>query len=411
MRRKIAILLTIAVVGGACSKKDLLGEGSTAQDAAKRPSAERCGIILKAPADGVKISGSTVLLADKSASSFTRPNSDHRQDWLGKLGAHVPTNGTDLVAMGLFGGTVDWKFQKVTPGRSNDAARTQNDLDDARDCLIGDMADAIKSPPTKPQTDVLRALAEGAVYVKDRPGAKSLYIATDGLSNTGCADLRGADIGDLSAIPAMVSACEPELPKLGKDFTVHFLGIGNAAEGWSDIKTPQRTWLVTLWKALCDATGANCSEPQSAKPDSVADDNAALLSDEDVTMPKIIKTPGNPTVLTVPASLLFDTDSYTLATGRSQDALDEVFKLLGALKYSRIEVAGHTDSTGTPEHNRTLSRQRADTVAGELLSRSFHNIEPKGYASTRPACPEFTNGQPDRAGMACNRRVEIIVYS
>ncbi|MFI5916298.1 OmpA family protein [Dactylosporangium sp. NPDC051541] len=282
------------------------------------------------------------------------------------------------------------------------------------------MYDAAHSPVVKPQTDVLRALAEGAVYVKaqvgtqatDQPVPKVLYIATDGLSNTGCADLRGAAIGDLSAIPAMVTACKPELPELDTSYTINFIGIGNAGDGWPDIKTPQRTWLVSLWKALCEATKATCTEPASAKPASAVATGMELLADADVLMPQISIKPGNPTVLSIPAPLLFDVDSYQLANGRAQDALADAVKFLRTVAYSRVVVAGHTDSTGTPEHNRTLSEQRANAVADALRAQQITNISAAGHASSQPACsPEYTNGQPDREKMACNRRVEIIVYT
>ncbi|MFI5915685.1 hypothetical protein [Dactylosporangium sp. NPDC051541] len=135
MRRILLLMLLILVLAtSGCSI--LIGDdSSTAQDA-KRPPAERCDSLMKKPATGVKISGATVLLADDSASSYTRPNTDHHQDWLDALSAHLPGNGSDLVAMGFFGGAVDWKVTKVTPGKSTDSSRTRNDLQDAQSCLI-----------------------------------------------------------------------------------------------------------------------------------------------------------------------------------------------------------------------------------------------------------------------------------
>lgn len=409
----IPLLATVTLLAG-CSSGSLLGgpASNSAQDASARPSAQRCSALLTEPTDNANPAGVTVLLADGSASGFTRGDGPRsRQDWATVLSQVLPHDGNDLVAMGLFGGGVDWKFQTLTAGKSSDPARTNNDQKDTRRCLVGDLSDAMSTPPGKPQTDVLRALTEGAEYVRSRPGNKTIYIATDGLSNTGCADLRAAPIGDLTAIPGMVEDCKSELPTLGKNYSIHFLGIGNPANGWPDIKTPQRTWMQKLWKAFCIATGATCDDPSSAAPGSVPVTDVKLPPDADVAMPAITKKPGNPTLLSVPASILFDIDKYALANDRAQDALQQIMDFLNSVHYTKIVIDGHTDSTGTPEQNRTLSQQRADAVADFLRSRHFTNITTVGYGSTQPACtPEYNNGQPDLINMACNRRVEILVY-
>jgi outer membrane protein OmpA-like peptidoglycan-associated protein len=411
--RSLVPFCATAILVSSCSVDDLLGESSNPQNTSDGPSAERCGALLADPTGESDIASVTVLLADGSASGFTHADQqDSRQDWATILSEKLPQNGNDLVAMGLFGGAVDWKLQKITAGRSTDENRTRNDLADTQECLTADLSRAMSSPPQEPQTDVLRALAEAADYVRNRDEAKSIYIATDGLSNTGCADLRAAPIGDLTAIPGIVDACEPELTTLDESYTVHFLGIGNPASGWSDVKTPQRTWMRELWLALCTKTGATCPEPDSAAPASIPVAGITPADDVDVAMPEITTTPGNPTVMSVPASILFDVDKYSLASGRSQDALQQVVDFLNTVDYTRIVIAGHTDSTGTPEHNRTLSQRRADAVAEFLREQRFTSITTDGYGPTRPACePEYNDGQPDLVNMACNRRVEILVYT
>jgi outer membrane protein OmpA-like peptidoglycan-associated protein len=400
------LLAVILVVVAGCSMKSLFGEDHPA-------AANRCTAVLSDPPATAKPSSTTVLLADGSASSFDRSGSGQRDDWAGALAAHLPSNGTDLVAIGLFGGAVDWRANKLTAGRSTDTARTQNDLKDARNCLTADLTDAMKAVPSKPQSDILRALAEGTEYVRKWPGDKSIYLATDGLSNTGCADLRAASIGDETAIKDIVKGCGQELPILDRSFTVHFIGVGNAAAGWSDIKTPQRTWITDLWKALCDATKAICDKPDSAKPNTIDTPGVKPPGDSDVSMPNITVKNENPTVISVPSSLLFDTDSYQLAPGRSQDSLQQVYDFLKPLHPKRIEVDGFTDSRGTPEHNQVLSEKRAEAVATKLSTQGFTNVTTHGYASDRPKCtPEYGNdGNPDPIAMACNRRVEIVVFT
>ena len=71
-----------------------------------------------------------------------------------------------------------------------------------------------------------------------------------------------------------------------------------------------------------------------------------------------------------------------------------------------IEVAGHTDSTGSETKNFRLSRERADAVVQYLAV--YHKIPlrrfvtPMGYGKTDAVAD---NGTP--TGRAQNRRVEV----
>ncbi|HEV3189807.1 MAG TPA: OmpA family protein [Polyangiaceae bacterium] len=72
----------------------------------------------------------------------------------------------------------------------------------------------------------------------------------------------------------------------------------------------------------------------------------------------------------------------------------------------RIEVQGHTDNSGTPEHNRQLSEERSESVRGWLVQ---HGVGPdrmlaKGYGQTRPLVPNVT-----AANRGKNRRVQFII--
>ncbi len=75
-------------------------------------------------------------------------------------------------------------------------------------------------------------------------------------------------------------------------------------------------------------------------------------------------------------------------------------------RIKRVEVQGHTDNTGTPEHNQDLSERRAGSVRNWLVQ---HGVSPdrlvaKGYGQSKPLVPNVTT-----ANKAKNRRVQFII--
>lgn len=71
-----------------------------------------------------------------------------------------------------------------------------------------------------------------------------------------------------------------------------------------------------------------------------------------------------------------------------------------------IEVAGHTDNTGTREANMALSRARADAVANYLAAQGVarSRLTARGYG---PDSPRVANNT--ETGRAANRRIEFYV--
>ena len=103
----------------------------------------------------------------------------------------------------------------------------------------------------------------------------------------------------------------------------------------------------------------------------------------------------------------FDTDRATLRPD-ALPALDEVTKMLEDDPAMRLNVEGHTDATGTPEHNRELSRQRAEAVVSFLRAKGIaqSRLGAAGFGSDQPLVPET-----DEASRARNRRVELVKKS
>jgi outer membrane protein OmpA-like peptidoglycan-associated protein len=88
----------------------------------------------------------------------------------------------------------------------------------------------------------------------------------------------------------------------------------------------------------------------------------------------------------------------------SRDILSEVARSLVANPQVRVEVAGHTDSTGSRALNERLSLARAEAVRAFLIENgvSADRMAVQGYASTQPVATNKT-----ASGRAQNRRVEL----
>ena len=99
----------------------------------------------------------------------------------------------------------------------------------------------------------------------------------------------------------------------------------------------------------------------------------------------------------------FDTDKAVLKP-ESAKALDEVAASLVAYPSVRVEVQGHTDSTGSSRHNQTLSQARSQAVVDYLASKGIaaDRMVAKGYGKGKPIATNDTE-----EGRAQNRRVEL----
>jgi OOP family OmpA-OmpF porin len=103
----------------------------------------------------------------------------------------------------------------------------------------------------------------------------------------------------------------------------------------------------------------------------------------------------------------FEHNSAAL-TVASHPALDAIADGLKKHQRLKIEVQGHTDSTGTPAYNLKLSQKRAESVRTYLLDQGANaeQLVAKGYGQTQPVASNKT-----AAGRAQNRRVVMYVIS
>ena len=98
---------------------------------------------------------------------------------------------------------------------------------------------------------------------------------------------------------------------------------------------------------------------------------------------------------------LFATDSAKL-TAHGRKYLQDFFQSAGAFGYA---VYGHTDSRASDEYNMSLSQRRAQSV-GDVARSVGASVERQlGFGEREPIASNST-----AAGMAKNRRVEIVCY-
>ena len=103
--------------------------------------------------------------------------------------------------------------------------------------------------------------------------------------------------------------------------------------------------------------------------------------------------------------VFFDWDKASL-TDRARSIIKEAADNSTRVQYTRIEVNGYTDTSGTARYNQGLSVRRAQAVAGELVRDGVPRsaIAIQGFGETHLLVP---TGQGVREPQ--NRRVEIII--
>lgn len=112
---------------------------------------------------------------------------------------------------------------------------------------------------------------------------------------------------------------------------------------------------------------------------------------------------GDIITLNMPGNITFRTDSAELNPS-FYDVLNSVSLVLKEYDKTILEVAGHTDNTGSTQYNQALSERRAGSVAQYLESHGVNaqRVMTVGAGETHPIA---SNDTPD--GRQANRRVEL----
>lgn len=104
-------------------------------------------------------------------------------------------------------------------------------------------------------------------------------------------------------------------------------------------------------------------------------------------------------------NVFFETDKSTLLPA-SYPELGRVKDLLVAHPEYKLEIAGHTDSIGSEQHNLQLGKARAEAVREYLVEQGIeaNRLTAASYGATKPVATNATE-----EGRALNRRVEFVI--
>ncbi len=112
---------------------------------------------------------------------------------------------------------------------------------------------------------------------------------------------------------------------------------------------------------------------------------------------------GDNITLNMPGNVTFATNSSDLSPAFF-NVLNSVAKVMKEFNQTVVEVAGHTDSTGSDSYNQSLSERRAASVSTYLSGQGVNSerLITVGMGEQRPVADNSTD-----AGRQANRRVEI----
>lgn len=122
-------------------------------------------------------------------------------------------------------------------------------------------------------------------------------------------------------------------------------------------------------------------------------------------MISIEQLPNNELLVRMTGATAFEVDSDRIQPGFFS-TMDKISAIVRKYGKTELIVAGHTDSTGSAEHNQGLSERRAGAVSSYMQADGVlpQRIVARGYGMNQPIASNDTD-----YGRRLNRRVDITI--
>ncbi|HEY8087189.1 MAG TPA: OmpA family protein [Polyangiaceae bacterium] len=277
-------------------------------------------------------------------------------------------------------------------------------------------------------------IAGAIVAYRDHPELAPLSTGADGKFADDIAP--GQYTYDIKADGFKPGSCDTTVPKEGGNISVDCAlealpRVGTVDGHVRDAETSQPVAGVQVilrdsqkkeLRINSDASGGYKFEavaPGTAEVSVTADGYLVLVTPTDVKArqedtvdlmlrpkPKTAQVQVGKNEITIKTQIQFALDSAVILP-ESFGLLTEIADtLIRHPEIKRVEVQGHTDNSGTPEHNKVLSEQRAEAVRAWLVQHGVvsDRLVARGFGQEKPLVPNVTAGNRAR-----NRRVQFII--
>jgi OmpA-OmpF porin, OOP family len=242
----------------------------------------------------------------------------------------------------------------------------------------------------------------GALWVQDKLHASNNGAFTVGATRVGAGGLQGTtdDTNVVFAYQAIVGFAIPIASVPGLAVTADYRFVGTTGN-----RSASAAYSVTSTTAGRTTTGVASGKVQMGP----TYDNTVMfgIRYNFGQTPPPAPAPIAPAPAPIARSYLvfFDWDKYNL-TDRARQIVAEAAANSTKVQYTKIEVNGYTDTSGSPKYNMGLSIRRANTVAAELVKDGVPKaaIAIQGFGQTHLLVPTADNVREPQ-----NRRVEIII--
>ncbi|HEV7915450.1 MAG TPA: OmpA family protein, partial [Albitalea sp.] len=171
-----------------------------------------------------------------------------------------------------------------------------------------------------------------------------------------------------------------------------------------EAQAARQTAQVALAEAQSAQAQAQFAQTQAQSAQATAASEAERANRLQRELAELAARPTDHGMVLVLQDVLFDVGQATLKPG-AQAKLDQLAAVLRNHPERRVLVEGFTDSTGSADSNLMLSRARAESVRGALMSRGIgpDRVDVRGHGEARPVASNGT-----QAGRQQNRRVEVV---